>query len=140
MILAVYTCIAVGSDGSTTSQQAITRAAELAASLGASLKVVVVYEPGHGSELAPIIARGGRSKELLEACRPYTTARGDEPDFHLLSGDAAEQMVSLANEVDADLVVVGSKGMGGLKDSLKGSVPTRIARGAGCDVLVVRTD
>jgi nucleotide-binding universal stress UspA family protein len=101
--------------------------------------VVVVYEQGHGQDLAPIIARGGRSPELLDAVRKYTNHHGSEPEFHLLTGDAADQVVALARDVQADLVVVGSVGMGTRKDSLKASIPTRIARSATCDVLVVRT-
>jgi nucleotide-binding universal stress UspA family protein len=135
----VYRNIAVGSDGSSSSLDAVRRAAELAASLAAVLRVVVVYEAGHGAELAPIIARGGRSPELLAATKAYTDATGREPAFHLLAGDPADQVVAIADESEADLVVVGSRGMGGLRDSIKGSVPTRISREASCDVLVVRT-
>lgn len=135
----MYRLIVVGTDGSETSFGAVRRAAETAVDMKAELRVVVVYEQGHGHELAPIIARGGRSPELLAAVQKYTNTRGNEPEFHLLSGDAAEQVVALARDVHADLVVVGSVGMGTRKDSHKGSVPTRIARSAECDVLVVRT-
>jgi nucleotide-binding universal stress UspA family protein len=135
----MYRKIVVGTDGSDTSLGAVRRAAELAAEVRAELRVVVVYEPGHGTELAPLIARGGRTTELLDAVRAYSSQHGAEPEFHLLSGDPADQVVALATDTGADLVVVGSKGMGGMKDSLKGSVPTRITRSAPCDVLVVRT-
>jgi nucleotide-binding universal stress UspA family protein len=135
----MYRRIVVGTDGSETSLAAVERAAETATEMKAELRVVVVYEQGHGADLAPIIARGGRSPELLGAVRKYTNARNAEPEFHLLAGDAADQVVALAREVGADLVVVGSVGMGGRKDAIKASIPTRITRNAPCDVLVVRT-
>jgi nucleotide-binding universal stress UspA family protein len=135
----MYRLIVVGTDGSDTSLAAVRRAAEAAVEMKAELRVVVVYEQGHGHDLAPIIARGGRSPELLGAVTKYTNTRGAEPEFHLLSGDPADQVVALAGQVGADLVVVGSVGMGTRKDTHKGSVPTRIARAATCDVLVVRT-
>lgn len=135
----MYRVILVGTDGSDTSLEAVQRAAQLAAGVGAELRVVVVFEPGHGTELAPIIARAGRSPELLAATDAYTRGRGAEPEFHVLTGEAADQVLALAADLGADLVVVGSRGMGGVRDSLKGSVPTRITKGAPCDVLVVRT-
>ena len=133
----MYGTIVVGTDGSETSFGAVRKAAEVAAELRAELRIVVVYETGHGKDLAAIIARGGRSTELLAAARQYTSQRGEEPEFHLLAGDAAEQVVALAHDVGASLIVVGSVGMGGRKDN---SVPSRIAKTADCDVLIVRTN
>jgi maltose/moltooligosaccharide transporter len=135
----MYRRVVVGTDGSATAMVAVTRAAELAAEVRAELRVVVVYEHGHGTELAPLIARGGRTPELLDAVKRYTSAHGGEPEFHLLAGDAAEQVVALAVEVGADLVVVGNKGIGGVKDTIRGSIPTKISRNAPCDVLIVHT-
>jgi nucleotide-binding universal stress UspA family protein len=135
----MYKTILVGTDGSPTSFLAVERAADMAAELRAELRVVVVYEQGHGTELAPLIARGGRTPELLQAVRHYTSSHGSEPEFHLLAGDAAEQVVALARELQADLVIVGSKGVGTKKDAFKGSIPTKISRNAACDVLIVRT-
>jgi len=132
----MYRMIVVGTDGSDTSLDAVRKAADLAVQSNAELRIVVVYQQGHGKDIAPIIARGGRTTELLAAARAYTGARGEEPEFHLLAGDPADQVVALAHEVGAGLIVTGSVGMGGRRDT---SIPSRIATSADCDVLIVRT-
>ena len=50
----------------------------------------------------------------------------------------AEQIVSLAEEIEAGLIVVGSRGLGGIRRALMGSVSDSVVRHAHCPVLVVR--
>ncbi len=50
----------------------------------------------------------------------------------------AEEIVSLADEIGAGLIVVGSRGLGGIKRALMGSVSDSVVRHAHCPVLVVR--
>jgi nucleotide-binding universal stress UspA family protein len=50
----------------------------------------------------------------------------------------AEEIVSLAEEIRAGLIVVGSRGLGGIKRALMGSVSDSVVRHAHCPVLVVR--
>lgn len=57
---------------------------------------------------------------------------------HSANGDAAEQIVQLAADLEADWVVVGTHGRRGLARALMGSVAERVARTCGCSVLVVR--
>jgi nucleotide-binding universal stress UspA family protein len=57
---------------------------------------------------------------------------------HALTGPAAASLLDLADEIDADLLVVGNAGMQGLRGKL-GSVPNTIAHKARCAVLVVPT-
>ena len=57
---------------------------------------------------------------------------------HVLPGEPAEVILQVAEEVDADLVVVGSKGMHGARRVL-GSVPNSITHQARCAVLIVQT-
>ena len=56
----------------------------------------------------------------------------------MLAGDPADGLVKVADEVKADLMVVGNKGMRGARRIL-GSVPNKVARGAGCSVLIADT-
>jgi nucleotide-binding universal stress UspA family protein len=58
---------------------------------------------------------------------------------HVVSGPAADAILNTATDVGTDLIVVGSKGMQGLRRVL-GSVPNSVAHGANCDVLIVKTD
>ena len=57
---------------------------------------------------------------------------------HVLPGEPAEMILQVAEEVDADLIVVGSKGMHGARRVL-GSVPNTISHQADCSVLIIQT-
>jgi len=57
---------------------------------------------------------------------------------HLRMGKAAAEIVELAEELGAGLVVVGSRGLGGIRRALMGSVSDSVVRHAHCPVLVVR--
>ncbi|HEU0318311.1 MAG TPA: universal stress protein, partial [Solirubrobacteraceae bacterium] len=54
-------------------------------------------------------------------------------------GDPADAILDVAEERDADLIVVGNKGMTGAKRFLLGSVPNKISHHAPCSVLIIRT-
>ena len=58
---------------------------------------------------------------------------------HVVASDPADALVSVATEVQADLLVVGNRGMSGLKRFVLGSVPNRIAHHAPCNLLIVHT-
>ncbi|MET0490753.1 MAG: universal stress protein [Acidimicrobiales bacterium] len=57
---------------------------------------------------------------------------------HVLPGDPAEAILQVAKEVDADLIVVGNRGMHGARRVL-GSVPNTLSHHAECSVLIVQT-
>ncbi|RVH85207.1 universal stress protein, partial [Sinorhizobium medicae] len=59
-------------------------------------------------------------------------------DVRVEPGDYAETILAVADEVDADLIVVGSRGLGGLRGLLVGSVSQKVVQHADCSVLVVR--
>ena len=77
--------------------------------------------------------RGGSSQ-----VRIGSAGRAKNFTTHALPGDPAKALLTVANEVGADLIVVGNKGMKG-KGRFPGSVPNDIAHQAPCDVLVVRS-
>ena len=54
-------------------------------------------------------------------------------------GEAADAILDVAEEEDADLIIVGNKGMTGAKRFLLGSVPNKVSHHAPCSVLIVRT-
>jgi len=58
---------------------------------------------------------------------------------HARTGDAADAIIDVAEEVGADLIMVGNKGMTGAKRFLLGSVPNKISHHATCSVLIVHT-
>lgn len=59
-------------------------------------------------------------------------------DLELVTGDPAEEIIRLANIYKADLVVIGSRGLTGMKKIVLGSVSTQVMEEANCSVLVVK--
>jgi nucleotide-binding universal stress UspA family protein len=61
-----------------------------------------------------------------------------ESDIELVSGDAAEEIIRLANIYKADLIVIGTRGLTGMKRIVQGSVSAQVVEDALCSVLVVK--
>ncbi len=60
-------------------------------------------------------------------------------EIELVAGDAAEEIVRLANIYQADLIVIGNRGLTGVKRVIEGSVSSQVAADAACSVLVVKS-
>jgi nucleotide-binding universal stress UspA family protein len=58
---------------------------------------------------------------------------------HPIEGDAADAILNVAEEIKADLIVVGNKGMTGARRYFLGSVPNNVSHHAPCSVIIVRT-
>ena len=79
------------------------------------------------------------AQEMLEAeVEKVEAAGGTVAQAHLRVGRADAEIVDLAEEIEAGLVVLGSRGLGGVKRALMGSVSYSVVRHAHCPVLVVR--
>jgi nucleotide-binding universal stress UspA family protein/RimJ/RimL family protein N-acetyltransferase len=123
--------IVVGADGSETGAKALAVALRLAAVLGAALHVVSAY----GALQAPSDAEA----VLAEATRDVR-AEGIEALTHARRDDPAEALIAVAEEQDADLLVVGSVGMSRASRFVLGNVPNKVSHHAPCSILIVRTD
>jgi nucleotide-binding universal stress UspA family protein len=66
------------------------------------------------------------------------SAGGAVAEAHLRVGAAAAEIVDLAEDIGAGLIVMGSRGLGGIRRALMGSVSDSVVRHAHCPVLVVR--
>ena len=143
----MFRSIVVGTDGSDTAEIALRRAIELAKLTGATLHVVSAYEPAParvgGKAPVPEAAEWSVGSDfkvdaVLERAR--ATARGGsvEIEVHAPKGDAADALVRTAKDQNADLIVMGSRGMRGARRVL-GSVPNKVSHQAPCDVLIVQT-
>jgi nucleotide-binding universal stress UspA family protein len=143
----VIESIVVGTDGSPTAEYAVERAAEIAQPLGAKVHVVSAYEQsaakaGGGFEVSRaewMVSPGVTVESVLERAVGLIRVKGIETETYARKGDAAEALLEVADEVNADLIVVGSKGMRGAKRFLLGSVPNKVSHYAPCDVMIVRT-
>lgn len=145
----MFKTIVVGTDGSATADKAVAAAAGLAQQCGAKLHVVTAFKASNlgmaSASGAPLIDTGAEMAIRQEAAdevgkKALTSwAKGIEAESHAVVGDAVSAILDVAEAVNADLVVVGSKGMHGARRVL-GSVPNSVSHGAGCAVLIVKTD
>jgi nucleotide-binding universal stress UspA family protein len=156
------TKILLATDGSTEAQLAARTAVDLSQKTGSELHVIhvldvakvglsmaVLYseatdpegvklpDPVLEEELEQRAKEGGR--EVLDAeVERVRSAGGTVAQSHLMMGDAAREIVHLAEDIEAGLVVMGSRGRGGIRRTLMGSVSDSVVRHAHCPVLVVR--
>ncbi|MGZ8693613.1 MAG: universal stress protein [Gaiellaceae bacterium] len=131
--------ILVAYDGSESARRALTEAAKLAN--GNGLTVMSVAEPlpqfGRAGELMLPEEDAERRRELSDA-RQLLEQRGIEATFVERKGDAATRILDEAEGEHADLIVMGTRGLGVGKRWLMGSVSTKVLHHAHCNVLVVR--
>ncbi|MEM8863913.1 MAG: universal stress protein [Planctomycetota bacterium] len=131
-------------DFSPNSVPALHHASKLAAQTGEDLVVAHVSDvlptPDNPSpvyhSLPSIIAAETAAKEQLDQIEP--TAPGVTIVRRLLHGDPAEEIIRHANEIRAQMIVLGTHGRTGLLKLLMGSVAEAVVRGADCPVVVVK--
>ena len=146
----MFKTIVVGTDGSDTATQAVRQAVDLSRALGASLEIVSAYEPVPAQRIreerlqAPEDlqwAIGPREDVdvTLEAAAAVAREAGVTVNVYPRQGDPADAILDVAEERNADLIVVGNKGMTGARRFLLGSVPNKVSHHAPCSVLIIRT-
>ena len=140
----------VGTDGSDTASEAVRQAAELAQRLGAKVHLVSAYEPVSEGRLREerqqvpgdlqwmVNPREDVNDTLSTAAQGFQDA-GVEVETHAREGDPADAILDVAEEQEADLIIVGNKGMTGAKRFLLGSVPNKVSHHAPCSVMIIRT-
>jgi len=144
----MYRTIVVGTDCSPTALRAVEKAAELATLTGAKLYLVsavsesvtalaaatgasVIADHCLGAVIEDQVGRVGAIADRLRA-------QGIDVETWVDRGSAADALVSAAEQLDADVLVVGDRGLKGIRGVL-GSVPSRVTHRAHTDVLVVHT-
>jgi 3-phenylpropionate/trans-cinnamate dioxygenase ferredoxin reductase component len=126
-----YRTVVVGTDGSPTANIAQRTATSLARAFGARLVLVTAYDP-------PRIMRP-MAEAFLEYAVENSRREGVDAETSIEHGEPAETLIRAAERLDADLVVVGNKGMGQPSRFRLGSVAAKVAHGAPCDLLIVDT-
>ena len=146
----MFSSIVVGTDGSDTAQQAVREAIDLAKSLNATVSLVSAYEPVPQARLRKearqtpadlqwmVNPREDVDATLIDAADVVREAGIDVETF-AREGDPADAILDVAEECNADLIVVGNKGMTGARRFLLGSVPNKVSHHAPCSVLIIRT-
>ena len=142
----MYKTIITGTDGSPTAALAVQAAVELAAAQNATLHIVSVMAPLNASVLAQgavpsswFDLQRSACESLLADGERTAVAAGAKVETHAIEGDPAATLIAVAEQHDADLIVVGNRGMKGLGRFVLGSVPNRVAHHATCSVLIVHT-
>lgn len=146
----MFKSIVVGTDGSDTAGEAVRQAVALAKELGARIELVSAYEPVPASRLAEERREAPADMQwainpredvdaTLAAAAQIGIDAGVEVSTYARQGDPADAILDVAEEREADLIVVGNKGMTGAKRFLLGSVPNKVSHHAPCSVLIIRT-
>ena len=153
--------IVVGTDGSEPADEAVRQAIDLASREGARLHLVTAYH--HQQILPETTIWTNDPKGLMDTGRteprgPHTEtvnlrevaesvlkraagdalSKGVEVQTHARDGQPAEVIIDIANQEHADLIVVGSRGLTGIKRYLLGSVSSKVSEHAPCNVMIVR--
>jgi nucleotide-binding universal stress UspA family protein len=146
----------VAADGSGSGERALEMAAEVARATGSELHLLhVVQLPSQGPEgweipIAYVPEAGGsftkNIEELERNAREFVEQRatrirddgGPVVEGHVAFGLPSQEVVRLAEELGAGLVFTGSRGLGGVRRALLGSVSDSIVHHAHCSVMVVR--
>ena len=153
------TRILLATDGSREAELATRTAADLSQKTNSELHVVHVFGiapvgppvypeattlqsvefEAESDERQRISERGAR--EVLEAeVQKIRSGGGTVAGEHLIEGRVAPGIVGLAEELGAGLIVMGSRGLGGIRRALMGSVSDSVVRHAHCPVMVVREE
>jgi nucleotide-binding universal stress UspA family protein len=145
-----YKRILTGTDGSPPSLEGVRHAATIAKASGAELVIMSVYRPVDPvtveewkaqapEEFAWRLGPASPAEGAVESGAAVAKEMGVEARTRIEQGDPAETILKVAELEDADLIVVGNRGMTGATRFLLSSVPNVISHHAPCDVLIIKT-
>jgi nucleotide-binding universal stress UspA family protein len=146
--MGAYRTIVVGTDGSETSFRAVDRAAALAAQADATLIIACAYFPERpdpraqdalGDEAYQVMGSAPADDTVSRARDRAAAAGAAKIETEAVQGKPGESLVRVEGERDADLLVVGNRGLNTLAGRIVGSVPLDVVRHAPIDVLIVHT-
>ena len=131
--------IVVAYDGSEPARRALDRAAELAG-YGTTVTVVSVAPSVYAQGFPPVADPDDseRARGLLDEARDHLALRHVPASTREAIGEPAAMIVETADELRADLIVVGTRSGHALERLVRGSTSTKVLHNAQCDVLVVR--
>jgi nucleotide-binding universal stress UspA family protein len=139
----MFKTIIVALDGSENSVRALKHAQWIGSNCQA--KLILVHAYPRTSDLRDyegydklVSQRKNAGREILEAAHAMIADTAIDVEDDLLEGPAAEAILSVAKIRTADLIVLGTRGMGSLKGLLVGSVSNKVTHHATCTVMIVR--
>jgi nucleotide-binding universal stress UspA family protein len=146
----MFRSIIVGTDGSETANEAVRQATELAKAVGARINIVSAFEPVGNQRLREerqqvpedmqwMVNEREDVEATLNQAGEQIQSAGVQVETFSRQGDPADAILDVAEEQNADLIIVGNKGMTGAKRFLLGSVPNKVSHHAPCSVMIIRT-
>ena len=137
--------VVVGTDGSSNAEAAVREAAKIAKAEGAVLHLVSAFpdDPTYGEAIASSAKRDrinlhDVAEQVLTRIGGELEAGGLEVVTDARQGDPANVLLDVAREQDADLIVVGARGLTGLRRFRLGGVASKLAHYSDSSLLIVR--
>ena len=134
--------IVIATDGSDASQLAIREGLEIAKEAGAAVTVVTARQPisflGAPYDQRELSRQLAHARAALDRAKAEAEAIGIEAPYEIREGDPADEILRIAADRQADLVVLGSRGLGAIRGALLGSVSKAVVNGSDRPVLVVK--
>lgn len=149
--MAAYQTVVVGTDGSDSSYLAVDKAARIAADAGATLVIACAYHPARpedvtraadelGTDVAYQVVGSTPAEDSVRTAAERAKKQGaTKIDTVVVDGEPVPTLTKVVQEHDADLLVVGNRGLNTLAGRILGSVPSEAARKSKVDVLIVHT-
>ncbi len=137
--------IVTGTDGSDSATKALSAAIKLAGAFDQQLLIVSAYRPtGQApgnvpAEFVDLLTPLSKVESLLEDAASRARTAGVKVTTRAVQGDAADAILEAADEIGADLIVIGNKGIGSVKRFVLGNVPSKIVHNASCSTHIVHT-
>jgi nucleotide-binding universal stress UspA family protein len=140
----MFTTVVVGTNWSDTAEIAFAKALELARESGGRLHVVTANPQAPPPVTGRSAGASGSHSQgpdfhadvVLEQTLERLGANDVDVRQHTVTADPGEAILAVADQVGADLIVVGNKGM---HRRVLGSIPNTVSHRATCDVLIVQT-
>jgi nucleotide-binding universal stress UspA family protein len=139
----MFNVVLVGADDSETARRAVEAACELVAMSKGELHILTAFEQlsvvgGKNAHEFKNVITEDDGTALLQTLSFIAQKYDVKAIVHGAKGDPSDTLIAKADEIGADLIVVGNRGMKGVRRVL-GSVPNSVAHGANCSVLIVDT-
>jgi nucleotide-binding universal stress UspA family protein len=135
--------ILLATDGSEASTQALDLAIELASATRSTLEILSVRPRRHGGRVGLgtrmlDVEEFDRTEQIARAAAERARAAGVDARSHAAHGDVVACIVDAIERFDADLLVIGSRGLGAVSGAMLGSVSQALVRRSPVPVTVVR--
>lgn len=139
----MFTKIVVAIDGSEYSDKAVNAAKKMAQCFGSTVWLVHAYKHvsdlyGYNEYEQLVSKREAAGQVVLDRARQMFEDTSIEVEEELLEEPAAEAIITVAETRQADLIIMGSRGLGSLQGLIFGSVSSKVAQYAPCPVMLVR--